>query len=147
MLPVATFAWVVGINTTLSIFVKPLYSFGQVQLGAFYTTPIVAAILGQIIGHFLHDALATHYLRHHDGKFEPEARFRAIWISQPFMIAGLVILGFALQRDWHFMVTAVGWGMYVFGESSHLVFVYKKAQCAIVTRYNGYDGRIASLHA
>ncbi|KZT37211.1 MFS general substrate transporter [Sistotremastrum suecicum HHB10207 ss-3] len=110
-----TFAWVVGINTTLSIFVKPLYSFGQVQLGAFYTTPIVAAILGQIVGHFLHDALATHYLRHHDGKFEPEARFRAIWISQPFMIAGLVILGFALQKDWHFMVTAVAWGMYVFG--------------------------------
>ena len=28
-----TFAWVVGINTTLSIFVGPLYNFGPKQIG------------------------------------------------------------------------------------------------------------------
>jgi hypothetical protein len=28
-----TFAWVVGINTTLSIFVAPLYNFGTKQIG------------------------------------------------------------------------------------------------------------------
>lgn len=28
-----TFAWVVGINTTLSIFVTPLYNFGLKQIG------------------------------------------------------------------------------------------------------------------
>ncbi|KZT37208.1 putative MFS transporter [Sistotremastrum suecicum HHB10207 ss-3] len=110
-----TFAWVVGINTTLAIFVKPLYSFGQVQIGAFYTTPIVAAALGQLVGHFLHDAIANHYIKRHGGRFEPEIRLRAIWISEPFIVTGLVVLGFALQRDWHFMVTAVGWGLYVFG--------------------------------
>ncbi|KZS89859.1 MFS general substrate transporter [Sistotremastrum niveocremeum HHB9708] len=110
-----TFAWVVGINTTLSIFVTPLYSFGPVQIGAFYTTPVVAATLGQIIGHFLHDALANHYVRRHAGKFEPEARLRAVWISEPFMITGLVVLGFALQRGWHYMVAAIGWALFVFG--------------------------------
>lgn len=28
-----TFAWVVGINTTLAIFVTPLYNFGPLQIG------------------------------------------------------------------------------------------------------------------
>lgn len=28
-----TFAWVVGINTTLAIFVTPLYNFGPKQIG------------------------------------------------------------------------------------------------------------------
>jgi len=31
------------------------------------------------------------------------------------MCAGLIILGFALQQKLHFMVAAVGWGLYVFG--------------------------------
>ena len=31
------------------------------------------------------------------------------------MIAGLVLLGFALENGYHFMITSLGWGMYVFG--------------------------------
>jgi len=100
-----TFAWVVGINTTLSIFVTvPPYNFGPRSIGFFYFTPVVAALLGEIIGHWLHDAIAnalTH--RSKEKKLEPEYRLMAIWISTPFMIAGLIILGFALERGWHYM--------------------------------------------
>ncbi len=31
------------------------------------------------------------------------------------MVAGLVILGFSLQHAYHYMVAALGWGLYVFG--------------------------------
>ncbi|KAK4556556.1 hypothetical protein LTR86_006127 [Recurvomyces mirabilis] len=112
-----TFAWVVGINTTLSIFVTvPPYNFGPRSIGFFYFTPVVAALLGEAIGHWLHDAIAnalTH--RSKEKKLEPEYRLMAIWISTPFMIAGLIVLGFALERGWHYMIAAVGWGLYVFG--------------------------------
>ena len=110
-----TFAWVVGINTTLSIFVTPLYNFGPLQIGYFYFTPIVAAILGEIAGHFLHDAFAKAYIRKHNGHFEPEVRLRITFISTPLMVAGLVLIGFSLERAYHYMVTAVAWGLYVFG--------------------------------
>jgi hypothetical protein len=110
-----TFAWVVGINTTLSIFLTPLYDFGPKQIGYFYFTPIVAALLGEIAGHWLHDGIARQYIKTHDGHFEPEVRLRAIWFSTPFMLAGLIGLGFALQDAYHFMVTAIFWGLYVFG--------------------------------
>ncbi|BDD60932.1 hypothetical protein MAP00_006019 [Monascus purpureus] len=112
-----TFAWVVGINTTLSIFVTPLYDFGplQIELGYFYFTLIVAAILGEFAGHWLHHIIALLYIRRHPGRLEPEARLIAIWISTPFIIAGLVLLGFALQRRYHYMLTVLGWGLHVFG--------------------------------
>lgn len=110
-----TFAWVVGINTTLAIFLTPLYNFGPKQIGFFYFTPIVAAILGEVCGHWLHDGIAKQYIKKHNGHFEPEVRLRTIWLSTPFMIAGLVGLGFALEDAYHYMLTSLFWGLYVFG--------------------------------
>ena len=112
-----TFAWVVGINTTLAIFLTPLYNFGPTQIGYFYFTPIVAALLGEITGHWLHDFIANQYIKKHAGHFEPEVRLRAIFFSTPFMLAGLIGLGFALEDAYHYMVTSLFWGLYVFGKS------------------------------
>ena len=130
---ILSFAWVVGINTTLAIFLAPLYDFGPKQIGMhplvgtqcdkcltyiagfFYFTPIVAALLGEIIGHWLHDRVAVIYQKRHQGRLEPEARLAVIWISTPFLIAGLVLLGFALEDAYHYMIAALGWGLYVFG--------------------------------
>ena len=104
-----------GINTTLAIFLTPLYNFGPLQIGYFYFTPIVAALLGETVGHFLHDFIASSYIRKHDGHFEPEVRLRAMWVSTPFILAGLVGLGFCLEDGYHYMVTSLFWGLYVFG--------------------------------
>ncbi|KAI1861671.1 uncharacterized protein JN550_010741 [Neoarthrinium moseri] len=110
-----TFAWVVGINTTLSIFLQPVYGFGPKQIGFFYFTPVTAVILGELAGHFLHDALAKQYIKAHHGHFEPEVRLRAIFIAMPFMLVGLVLLGQALENQWHYMAASISWGLYVFG--------------------------------
>ncbi|KAK8065972.1 hypothetical protein PG997_012719 [Apiospora hydei] len=110
-----TFAWVVGINTTLSIFLGPVYGFGLKQIGFFYFTPVTAVILGELAGHFLHDFLAKQYIRTHKGHFEPEVRLRAIIVALPFMLVGLVLLGQSLQNQWHYMAASIAWGLYVFG--------------------------------
>ncbi|GES66485.1 putative MFS transporter [Aspergillus terreus] len=110
-----TFAWVVGINTTLSMFVGPLYGFGPKQIGFFYFTPVIAALLGELIGHWLHDFVANTAARRNKGRFEPEFRLFAMYFALPFMIAGLILLGFALENGYHYMLTALAWGLYVFG--------------------------------
>lgn len=38
------------------------------------------------------------------------------------MVAGLVGLGFALEEGYHYMVTSLFWGLYVFGECPACVF-------------------------
>lgn len=110
-----TFAWVVGINTTLSIFLTPLYDFGALQIGYFYFTPCVAVLLAEITGHWLHDWNARHYTRAHKGHFEPEARLRVIFLSLPLMLVGLVLIGQSLENAWHYMVLSISWGLYVYG--------------------------------
>lgn len=92
-----------------------LYGFGPRQTGFFYFTPFVAVILGQVIGHWLHDANAKQYIRTHKGHFEPEVRLRVIYVTMPLVIIGLVIFGQCMANGWHYMATAVVWGLYVFG--------------------------------
>ena len=55
------------------------------------------------------------YQKRHNLRLEPEARLWALWISTPFIISGLVLLGFALEQHYHYMLAALGWGLYVFG--------------------------------
>ncbi|KAJ5171871.1 hypothetical protein N7492_004464 [Penicillium capsulatum] len=110
-----TFAWVIGINTTLSIVLTPVYGFGSKQIGFFYFTPVVAAILGEIAGHWLHDFIAEITAKRNNGRLEPEFRLYASWVATPFLIAGLILMGFALERHYHYMLVALGWGCYVFG--------------------------------
>lgn len=83
--------------------------------GFLYFAPVIAAILGEIVGHWLHDFIAKIYMRRNNGTLDPEARLLAIYVSTPFMLAGLVAVGFCLQNGYHYMVTAVTWGLYVFG--------------------------------
>lgn len=83
--------------------------------GFMYFAPIVAAILALTIGHWLHDLLAKYHTRRYHGHFQPESRLIVVWLAMPFMLAGLVLIGFALQRHYHYMLVAFGWGLYTFG--------------------------------
>ncbi|KAJ6016196.1 hypothetical protein N7540_010787 [Penicillium herquei] len=134
------FAWVVGINTTLSIFLAPKYGFGAKQIGFFYFTPVVAAILGEITGHWLHDSIANLYTKYHNNRLEPEARLYAIWFAMPFMVPGLILLGFALERHYHYMLAALGWGLYVFG----IMIVTVAVNSYVLDSYPEASGEVAA---
>ena len=92
-----------------------MFWFNPIPIGFFYFTPIIAALLGEIVGHWLHDYLAKLYTRHNAGIMEPEGRLLAVYLSTPFMLAGLVLIGLCFQNRYHYMATAVAWGLYVFG--------------------------------
>jgi hypothetical protein len=80
-----------------------------------YFAPVVAAVLAYSLGHWLHDALARFYTRRNQSQFHPESRLIIVWLAMPAMLSGLVIVGFALQRQYHYMLVALGWGLYTFG--------------------------------
>lgn len=54
-------------------------------------------------------------MKRNNGRFEPEARYAASWVAMPFMISGIMLLGHALEREYHYMLASLGWGLYVFG--------------------------------
>ena len=156
-------------NTTLSIFLQPLYGFGLRQIGKlkhligdslcfnmtyyfmplicitnltgfFYFTPIIAAILGEVCGHWLHDLVAKIYIRRHAGYLEPEARLWVLWISTPFMVAGLVLLGFSLEYAYHWSIAAIGWALYVWAIMISTVGV----NAYVLDAYPGGSGEVSA---
>ncbi|KAI9825357.1 MAG: hypothetical protein M1826_007035 [Phylliscum demangeonii] len=108
-------AWVIGVNAALAIWLTQFYRFNPKNLGLFYFAGITGAILGQAVGHFLYDLAGRRYVRAHQGRIEPEARLAMTWLSTPLLAVGLVVMSFALQHTWHYMVVAVFWAMQVAG--------------------------------
>ncbi|KAL2836398.1 major facilitator superfamily domain-containing protein [Aspergillus pseudoustus] len=112
---ICIFAWLVAINATLPMILTEQYGFGSKQIGFMYFAPVLAAILAYLIGHWLHDLLAHAYTSRNHGRFDPESQLIIVWLAIPFMVSGLVIVGFALGRNYHYMLVALGWAFYTFG--------------------------------
>jgi hypothetical protein len=54
-------------------------------------------------------------MRRHNGVLEPEARLSVLWLSTPFILSALILLGFCLENGYNYMITSLSWGLYVFG--------------------------------
>lgn len=48
------------------------------------------------------------------GRFEPESRLWAIYLSAVGMCTGLALLGVALKNRWHWALVGVFWGLFIF---------------------------------
>ncbi|KAE8327207.1 hypothetical protein BDV39DRAFT_205339, partial [Aspergillus sergii] len=108
--------------------------------GFFYFTPVIAVILGELTGHWLHDYLAKLSTKRNQGRLEPEARLLAIWFATPFILAGIILLGFALEGAYHYMLTALGWGFYVFG----VMIVTVAINAYVLDSYPEASGEVAA---
>lgn len=56
------------------------------------------------------------------------------------MIAGLILLGFALEEQYHYMLTALGWGLYVFG----IMIVTVAVNAYVLDCYPEASGEVAA---
>ncbi|KAF8608516.1 MFS general substrate transporter [Ceratobasidium sp. AG-I] len=123
-----TFGWTIGINVTLVIFLQtppPLgYGMNADQSSAMYLTPIVAAILGELVGHWLNDFFARQYIKRHHGVFRPEARLLMPYFGAFWATFGLITLGATLYHRLSIAGVIFGWGMLVFGIMSIVTSIY-----------------------
>ena len=103
-----TFAWLIGNNITISVFIVAEYEFSYNQLAAIFVAPVVGGISGQVAGHWLHDLIATMYITRHNGIIIQEARLILIYFVTPLYIIGMNLIGWTLQHHWHYMWLAFG---------------------------------------
>lgn len=54
-------------------------------------------------------------MKRHGGQIQPEVRLRIIYLGSILMAVGILVLGFALQNLWHYMIVAVAAAMQVAG--------------------------------
>jgi MFS family permease len=79
----------------------------EAQAGYFYFFGVVGVLAGWFIGHFLHDVVGRYYMKRHDGRLNPEARLIIAYPATMILCVSLLILGFAFEYHWHYMVLAV----------------------------------------
>lgn len=75
--------------------------------GFFYFFGLVGPTIGWLAGHWLHDAFGRWYASRHNGRIDAEARLVIAYPATVLSGLGLLIIGFALQNHWHYMVLAV----------------------------------------
>ncbi|KDQ60320.1 hypothetical protein JAAARDRAFT_174380 [Jaapia argillacea MUCL 33604] len=109
------FGFGIGINVTNPVFLgspPPVgFGFSQYAIAGAYATPIVAVILGELIGRYANDWIQYTSIRKHKGVFEAEYRLWACYIAVPLYICGFVLLGAALQKHMSVGAVVMGWGI------------------------------------
>ncbi|KAL2415722.1 hypothetical protein ABEF95_004306 [Exophiala dermatitidis] len=135
------FPWTIGNNTTISVFIIPAYNFSYRNLAAIYTAPVIGAVLGLVVGHFMFDFIGKLWARTHGGLIDPESRLILVWLILPFKLVGYNLIGATLHHApaWSWWVLAVGWCMHNFATivtttavSAYLLDSYPEAsgECA-----------------
>ncbi|EGO03406.1 hypothetical protein SERLA73DRAFT_101489 [Serpula lacrymans var. lacrymans S7.3] len=121
------FGFSAGLNVTNVVFfgtAPPLgFGFDQIITAAFYATPIVGVLLGELIGRYLNDWIMRISIRRNKGVFEAESRLWACYVAMPLYVCGFVTLGSGLEK---LSVPAVimGWGIAQIAVMVNTVAVY-----------------------
>ncbi|KAL1674613.1 major facilitator superfamily domain-containing protein [Schizophyllum commune] len=141
----ALFGFGIGINVTNAVFLgepAPLgFGFGEFGIAGMYGTPIVAVILGELLGRYLNDWIMRTSIRRNSGVFEAESRLYACYLATVLYVVGFVVLGAALQEHLSTGAVVMGWGIAEVGIMVNTVAVYAYANDA----FPKHQGEISAL--
>ncbi|GAA5936907.1 hypothetical protein JCM3775_002741 [Rhodotorula graminis] len=133
-----TFGFGIGINVTQAVFLgspKPVgYGFSPYVTASMYATPIVAVVLGELIGRYLNDWVADRLIKRNKGVFEAEMRLWTCYVSMPPFVAGFILLGAAFQNKLNVAAVIFGWGLAELGILLNTVAVYAYLNNCFPTR-------------
>ncbi|GBE86871.1 hypothetical protein SCP_1001130 [Sparassis crispa] len=122
------FGFTTGINTTNAVLLdlpKPEgFGFSQYAIAGAYATPIVATIIGELLGHYINDWLMNFCVKRNKGVFEAEMRLWICYLAVPLYICGFVVLGAAFQLHRGVGALVMGWGISQVAVMLNTVAVY-----------------------
>ncbi|TCD68881.1 hypothetical protein EIP91_009596 [Steccherinum ochraceum] len=139
------FGFSIGINVTNAVFLgtpPPVgYGFSQFAIAGVYGTPIVAVLIGEIVGRYFNDWVMRFCIKRNKGVFEAEFRLWTCYIALPLYIGGLVLIGGALQKHLSIGALIIGWGIAEVATMINTVAVY--AYCN--DSFPRHQGEISAL--
>ncbi|KAI1794168.1 MFS general substrate transporter [Ganoderma leucocontextum] len=111
----AVFGFSIGINTTNAVFLgspPPLgYGFSQFGIAGGYATPIVAVLVGEVLGRYFNDWVMNFSIRRNSGVFIAENRLWTCYIGTGLYVVGFVVLGASFQMHLSVGALVMGWGI------------------------------------
>ncbi|KAI0264618.1 MFS general substrate transporter [Gloeopeniophorella convolvens] len=139
------FGFGIGINVTNAVFLgtpPPIgYGFTPYATAGAYGTPIVAVFIGELIGHFLNDAVMHITTRRNNGVFEAESRLWVCYLAVPLYVCGFVVLGASFQDHLSVGALVMGWGIAEVAIMVNTVAIYAYANDC----FPRHQGEISAL--
>jgi MFS family permease len=112
-----SFGWLVGITVvTPQTLGPPPYSFAVIPLGCAFLAFGIGAVAGFWCGGIVGDKTVAYFERK-KGTRQPEDRLWAVFPMMPLMFAAMLVIGFALSRQLHWIALLVGGGLWFFAIS------------------------------
>ncbi|KAA1473144.1 MFS general substrate transporter [Dentipellis sp. KUC8613] len=109
------FGFTIGITVTNALFLgmpKPAgYGFSTNAISGIYATPMVAVLIGEVVGRFLNEWIQNVCIRRNNGVFEAESRLWASYVAVPLYVTGFVIIGASIQNHFTIGALIMGWGI------------------------------------
>jgi len=122
------FGFSIGMNLTNAVFlgIPPPVGFGfkEISIAGAYATPIIAVVVGEIIGRYLNDWITNYTVRRNGGVFESESRLWACYLATPLFVIGFVTLGASLENHLSIGAIVMGWGITQVAVMINTVAVY-----------------------
>ncbi|KAI0746560.1 MFS general substrate transporter [Daedaleopsis nitida] len=122
------FGFSIGINTTNAVFLgtpQPEgYGFSQFGIAGAYGTPIVAVLIGELLGRYFNDWVMNFSIRRNNGVFIAESRLWTCYIAVPLYICGFLVLGASFQKHLSIGALVMGWGIAEVAVMINTVAVY-----------------------
>ncbi|KAF7761482.1 hypothetical protein Agabi119p4_9474 [Agaricus bisporus var. burnettii] len=140
------FGFGIGINVTNAVFLgEPIseggYGFSQFGIAGSYATPIVAVIIGELIGRYLNDWIMRISIRRNKGVFEAESRLWACYFAMPLYLCGFLALGGSIEHHLNIGGLIMGWGIAETAIMINTVAVYAYANDC----FPKHQGEISAL--
>ncbi|KAL5513332.1 hypothetical protein ACEPAH_3731 [Sanghuangporus vaninii] len=139
------FGFSIGINVTNAVFLgtpAPAgYGFSEDAISGSYGTPIVAVIIGELVGRYANEWIMNMGIRRNNGVFEAETRLWACYIAMPLYLCGFLVLGASFQEILSVGALVMGWGIAEVSVMINTVAVY--AYCNDC--YPRYKGEISGM--
>ncbi|KAI0725731.1 MFS general substrate transporter [Fomitopsis betulina] len=139
------FGFSIGINTTNAVFLgtpPPVgYGFNEYAVAGAYATPIVAVIIGELLGRYFNDWVMNFCIRRNKGVFEAEMRLWTIYVAVPLYVCGFLVLGASFQKHLSVGALVMGWGISEVAVMVATVAVYAYCNDCFPTR----QGEISAL--
>jgi len=109
------FGFGIGVNVTQAVFLgsPPPVGFGLTPfaVSGSYGTPIVAVLVGELIGRYLNDWIMDISIRRNKGVHEAESRLWACYLAVVLYVSGFVMLGASFQKELSIGLVIMGWGI------------------------------------
>ncbi|KZT10568.1 MFS general substrate transporter [Laetiporus sulphureus 93-53] len=139
------FGFSIGINTTNAVFLgesKPVgLGFSQYAIAGAYGTPIVAVLIGEVLGRYFNDWVMNVCVKRNKGVFEAEMRLWTCYVAVPLYICGFLLLGGTFQNHLGTGALVMGWGIAEVAVMICTVAVYAYCNDCFPTR----QGEVSAL--